>query len=202
MSVYDGLRRSILYGWFTSTRQFRKKFNHCVQDKACFTKADQHPPILFKYHKVKGEIVSILKKQRAASQPLYGTTIQPLIKAIIQKRVPHLLDSTQEKRFKVSIKWTSAFIKRSLNWSYRASTSIADKLPIDSKEQGNMMVQRVAYLSKLHDISPLLVVKSDQIGIHLVPIGGAKTWKKKIQSMCVYMAKKTKKNYYNCIIYK
>ena len=51
------------------------------------------------------------------------------------------------------------------------------------------MSQRIAYLSKLHDISASLVVNSDQICIHLVPTGGAKTWEK---SMCVYMAKRTK----------
>ena len=51
---------------FTSTRQLREKFNHCVQDEACFTKADQHVPILSKYPEVEEEIITILKKQRVA----------------------------------------------------------------------------------------------------------------------------------------
>jgi hypothetical protein len=41
------------------------------------------------------------------------------------------------------------------------------------------MVQRMAYLSKLHDIPPSLVVNSDHTGIHLVPTGGSKTWETK-----------------------
>ena len=158
-----------------------------MQDEACFTKADQHVPILSKYPEVEEEIVSILKKQRATSQSVYGATIQSLIKAIIQKRVPHLFDSTQKKGFKVSIKLRRTFIKRSLNWSYRASTSTANKLSTDWKEQGKIMSQRMAYLSKLHDIPPSLVVNSDQIGIHLVPTRGARTWEKKgSKHVCVH----------------
>ena len=56
------------------------------------------------YHEVEEEIVSTLKKRKATNQPLYDITIQPLIKAIIKKKVPHLLDSTKKKGFKVSIK--------------------------------------------------------------------------------------------------
>ena len=163
-----------------------------MQSEACFTNADQYAPILSKYPEVEEEIISVLKKQRAVDQPLYGTTIQPLIKAIIQKRVTHLLDSTQKKGFKVSINWTRTFIKKSLNWSYRASTSVVGKLPTYWKEQSKMMLQRVAYLSKLHDIPPSLVVNSNQIGIHLVPTRGAKTWEKMVQSMFVCMAKRIK----------
>ena len=186
-NVYDGLRRSTLYGWFTSTRQLREKCSHCVREEVCLTKADQHVPILSKYLKVEEEIIIVLKKQRTAGQPLYGTTIQPLIKAIIQKRVPHLHDSIEKKGFKVSIMWTRTFIKRSLNWTYRASTLAARKLPLDWKEQGDMMSQRIAYFSKLHDIPPSLVVNLDQIGIHLVPTGGARTWEKNdSKHVCVH----------------
>ena len=96
-NVYDGLRRSTLYGWFTSIKQLREKYSHCMQSEVCFTKVDQHAPILSKYPEREQEIVIVLKKQKVVGQPLYGTTIQPLIKAINQKRLPHLLDSTKKK---------------------------------------------------------------------------------------------------------
>jgi hypothetical protein len=150
-----------------------------VQDERYFTKGDQHAPILSKYPEVEEEIISTLKKQRSVGQPLYGTTIQPLIKAIIKKKAPHLLDSTSKTGFNVSIDWTRCFIKRTLNWSYRASTTAAGKLPKDWEDQGKRMAQRVAYLSKLHDIPPSLVVNTDQTGMHLVPTGGSRTWEKK-----------------------
>jgi hypothetical protein len=84
-SVYDGLRRSILYGWFTTFGILREKHQHCMQDHTYFTKCDQRAPILSIYHEVEKNIISTLKKQRTTGQPLYGTIVQPLIKAIITK---------------------------------------------------------------------------------------------------------------------
>jgi hypothetical protein len=165
----------------------REKYKQCVQDETSFTRGEQYTPILSKYPEIEEEIISTLKKQRAVGQPLYGTTIQPLIKAIIKKRAPHLFDSTSKTSFNVSIDWTRCFIKRTLNWSYRASTTAAGKLPKDWEEQGKKMAQRVAYLSKLHDIPPSLVVNTDQTGMHLVPTGGSRTWEKKgSKHICVH----------------
>jgi hypothetical protein len=38
------------------------------------------------------------------------------------------------------------------------------------------MAYQVAYLAKAYNIPPSLVVNSDQINIHLVPIVGERTW--------------------------
>jgi hypothetical protein len=105
--------------------------------------------------------------------------IQPLIKAIISKREPHLLDDSSSNGFRVSINWTREFIKAELNWSYRAATIAAGKLPNDYEEQRMKMAQRCAYLVKIHSIPSELVVNTDQTGIHLVPTRGARTWEKK-----------------------
>jgi hypothetical protein len=92
-SVYDGLRKSTLYGWFIILRILREKYQHCVQDEIYFTKGDQYASILSKYPEI----------EEVVGQPLYKTTIQPLIKAIFKKKVPHLLDSTSKIGFNVSI---------------------------------------------------------------------------------------------------
>jgi hypothetical protein len=102
-----------------------------------------------------------------------------LIKGIIALREPQLLQDPNITGFRVGIDWTRAFIKTELNWSYRASTTAAGKLPHDYEEQGKKMAQRCAYLVKMHNIPPSLVVNTDQTGIHLVPTGGAKTWEEK-----------------------
>jgi hypothetical protein len=102
-----------LYGWLTSTGVLREKYKQCVQDETSFTKANLHAPILSKYCDVKSVIVFILKKQRAAGQPLYRTIVQPLIKAEhYSKESANLLDSNSQTRFKVSIEWTKSFMKK------------------------------------------------------------------------------------------
>jgi hypothetical protein len=102
-----------------------------------------------------------------------------LIKALITLRELHLLQDSNKTGFRVGINWTRAFIKAELNWNYCASTTIAGKLPQDHEEQGKKMAQRCAYLVKIHNIPKSLVVNTDQIGIHLIPTGGARTWEEK-----------------------
>jgi hypothetical protein len=82
--------------------------------------------------------------------------------------------------FHVSYVWTKSFIKSQFNWSYHASTIAIGKLPKDYIElQGKVMAQRCVYLVMVHKILQKLVVSIDQIGIHIVPIGGARTWETK-----------------------
>ena len=95
-----------------------------------------------------------------------------MIKVLIQKREPQLLE---DEKFKVSTKWTRAFVKFELNWSYHAATMVVVKLLDDFELQGLRMALRCAYLIKIHNISKFLIVNSDQLGIHLVPTRGART---------------------------
>jgi hypothetical protein len=117
-----------LYGWFTTSRILGEKFKYCVQDDKRFTIVNQYIPILSKYPRVIKEIVFTFRYLRALWQPLYEMTIQHLIKAIIEKMVPHILDSTSKTSFKVSIEWTRNFIKRTFSWSYKASVMVARNL--------------------------------------------------------------------------
>jgi len=41
------------------------------------------------------------------------------------------------------------------------------------------MAYKAAYLAKAYSIPPALIVNNDQIGVHLVPNGGKKTWEPK-----------------------
>ena len=117
------------------------------------------------------------KEAKGCWSTLVVACIQPLIKTIITKREPHLLESS--KSFRISIPRIRAFLKAELNWSYRASTAIVGKLPTDYKSQGFTMAQRCAYLINVHNIPQELVVNTDQTEIHLVPTRGAKTWETK-----------------------
>lgn len=121
----------------------------------------------------------MLQAHRNAGQPLFASTIRNSIRCLIHKKEPTLLEGDGKTALKVGLAWTRDFVRCNLNWSYRAATGAAKKLPSDWEEQGLQMAQRVAYLVKAHSIPPQLVVNTDQTGIHLVPTGGAHTWAQK-----------------------
>ena len=174
-SVYDKLSKNSMRDWFYSNGELKDTYKRCVEFGTYFAKSAQHCPVLESHPALKEEICTVLKKMMMVGQPLYAICIQPLIKAIILDKAPQILEGTHSTAFRVSYEWTKIFVKSELNWSYRASTTAAGKLPKDFQEQGKAMAQRCAYLVKVHNIPKELVVNSDQTGIHLVPTGGSKT---------------------------
>jgi hypothetical protein len=174
---YQGLTRGTLYNWFTPNGEMRDGVKRFVEVGTYFTKSLQHTPILEDYPHVTTEIVKDLQEHRNVGLLLSIFLVQPIISAVFEKRVPHLLQPTPGRTFKVSKAWTREFIERNLNWSYRAPTIVASKLPADYADQGKTMAHRVAYLMRLYNISKSLVVNFDQTGINLIPIGNSRTWK-------------------------
>ena len=131
--------------------------------------------MLSKFPKLEEEIIEMLNGHREAGQPLFAATVHIVIRTLIYKKEPSLLEHEGKTTFKVSLAWTRDFVCSTLKWSYRAAIGAAKKLPSDWTEQGLKMSQRVAYLVKAHSVPPELVVNIDQMGIHLVPTGGAYT---------------------------
>lgn len=62
------------------------------------------------------------KAQEATSEPLYDTSIQPLIQTKIQRSILKLLNSCS------NIGWIIEWIKDHLNWSYRSFTTTINML--------------------------------------------------------------------------
>jgi hypothetical protein len=86
--VYDALIRDSLHTWIYPNRELKDNYKKCVEFGGYFAKAPQHCPILAPFPLLKEEICKVLKKQREAGQPLFAICIQPLIRAIINKRHP------------------------------------------------------------------------------------------------------------------
>jgi hypothetical protein len=166
-----------LYEWFTPTGELKEDYVYL--GTSAFTGGPQHCPILENYPQLREKIVTILKTHRDVGHPLYASSIQDIIKAIIRKEEPILLSNTSRIGFKVSIDWTRDFVKTKLHWSYRVATTAVQKLPLDWEAQGLKMSQRIAYLIKSYSIPDSMVINTDQTGIHLIPTGGAHTWDKK-----------------------
>lgn len=95
------------------------------------------------------------------------------------KRVLEFLNYESKSRFRISFVWTCNFMKRNLNWNFRKAIRSTQKLPSNWKLQGLLMAQRAAYLVKTHSTSLEMMVNIDQARIHLMPIGGLRTWAEK-----------------------
>jgi len=54
------------------------------------------------------------------------------------------------------------FLNQYMNCSFRTGTIATSKLPSDWKQQGRNMGYIVAYLAKIYDIFPTLMVNNDQ----------------------------------------
>jgi hypothetical protein len=135
--------------------------------------------VLPNHSQLEADIITLLRMHRDVGHLLFGSTVRGLIRTMIQKEAPNLLDNESISGFKVSLPWTQEFVRRNLNWSFRKSTGATRKLPNYWEQQGLQMAQRIAYLVKAYSVSPSLMVNTDQTGIHLIPRGGARTWVEK-----------------------
>jgi hypothetical protein len=78
----------------------------------------------------------------------------------------------------------SIHVKHYMNWTFNVSITSTSKLPLDWEEQGNFTAYHVAHLTKAYSIPPSLVVNSDHINIHLVPIVGEHIWSNLEMTKC------------------
>ena len=101
--------------------------------------------------------------------------IQPILRGMIEAIAPKLIDDTLGG-FSLSMRWTGESVKFYVNWTFRKGTTAASKVPTDWMEQGLNMNYRIAYLVKVYNIPPYLVINSYQTGIHLIPSAGGRTW--------------------------
>ncbi len=132
---------------------------------------EKHFSILETRPELKDELITLLKNMHVARQGLFAPIVQPIIRRIFESRVPDLLkDFTKRRGFKIFLEWTRDFMKYHLNWSYRATTITARKLPLPWEVEGTSMAHQVAYRVKMYNIPPCLVINTNQIGVPLVPI--------------------------------
>jgi hypothetical protein len=114
--VYDHLSKDSRAKWFHPNGENKENYKCYVELGTTFAKFVQHPPKLDAHPGFKEEICKVLKKHKVESKTtLFVVCIQHLIKAIILKQAPHLLEKTHMTKFHVSYSWTKKFIKSQFN---------------------------------------------------------------------------------------
>jgi hypothetical protein len=74
---------------------------------------------------LKEEFQSLLQNINASGQALLGPIIQPIIHGFFEHITLELLTNS----FKVTLPWARHFMKATLGWSYRSTTTTITKLP-------------------------------------------------------------------------
>jgi len=80
----------------------------------------------------------MLQKMREAGQGLSTTTMQPILRGMIEAKALELIREGNGG-FLVTRKRTRQFMKQFMNWSFRILTTTASKLPPNWEEQGRNM---------------------------------------------------------------
>jgi len=105
---------------------------------------------------MRDEFMSLLQKNKAFGQALFGPIVQPIIQGFLELKTPKLLSGS----FKVSLDWSRKFMKTKLGWLLKATTIAIAKLPSHWKYQRIEMVHRVAYLVKTYNVLTSLMINT------------------------------------------
>jgi hypothetical protein len=106
--------------WFTKTEELKDGTKQAIfKETTTYTGGIQHAYVLSSHRELEEEIITLLKAHREAGQPLFASTMRNLIRTLIQKREPNLLNFESPSEFRISLEWTRDFGRTNLNWSFR-----------------------------------------------------------------------------------
>ncbi|QRV92686.1 hypothetical protein RhiJN_20704 [Ceratobasidium sp. AG-Ba] len=124
---------------------------------------------------VVASIVILLTNMRNAGAIITMAVAQSVVLAFIRTEAPELLDNP---KFKCSRKFVRRILCDKLDWSWRAVTQAAQKLPADWEQQCLDFAHRLTWNIAMNNIPPELVINADQTGVSYLGTG-SRTWEVK-----------------------
>jgi hypothetical protein len=123
---FDLLRHSTIDGWFDDNHNLKPEYQEKFNDYGESTNPRNAgaKSKLFPYPELEKEIINRLIKTRETGVVMRIRNIRIIMRALIQKHQPQLLEE-----FKLSKRWISTFVRSKLNWRTRRKTTAASKLP-------------------------------------------------------------------------
>lgn len=143
---YAHLTHTTILGWFHHGELLPHLQNQLAANQAPRGKGPA--PAFAAAPAVEQQIVTTLCQLREAGTPLNSRIIRLIMRAIISKEMPALLDTLS-----LSQQFISAWVRSTLQWTWRARTTAASKLPADWEAQGIQMSMRIAANMALHKVS-------------------------------------------------
>ncbi|KAJ2934644.1 hypothetical protein H1R20_g2448, partial [Candolleomyces eurysporus] len=119
--------------------------------------------ILSKHPEVVDEIKAKLEGLRKSGVPVGRLLARSVILAIVQEKIPTLLDI-----FKCSESFVGQFLSSVMGWSLRHGTRAAAHLPDDAHAVCERAFYRLVHLIHFYDIPPGLIINMDQTGVYIL----------------------------------
>lgn len=172
--VFNALSPSTVHAWFDSkTHELKPRTQQLRSNAEAYSRVGVggRPRVLDEFPAVEQQLKRQLFALREGGVTMHMSTVKCIVKVLV---AAHQLSD----RLKVSRTWLRHWIRDTMDWSWRASTTAAGKLPADWRDRGTLLAKRVAVDMQQHHIHESLVINADQTGMQMCP-GAARTFEKR-----------------------
>ena len=145
---YDRLSHSTLHSWYDKENKLHERFRLRLDGMQERIRGNGPPSAFEKDPTLEAAIMSTLTSMRDKGAAINCNIIRWVMQALIQQSRPEMLE-----QFSLSKAFISRWAHDRLNWTWRAKTTAASKLPNDWESQGVLMAQRIAARMEMSKVS-------------------------------------------------
>ena len=138
--VFDGLNPSTVHAWFDSkTHKLKPRTQQLRSNAEAYSRVGVggRPRVLDEFPAVEQQLKRHLLTLREGGVTMHMAMVKCIVKTLV---AGHQLSD----RLKVSRTWLRHWVSDTMDWSWRASTTAAGKLPADWRDRGTLLAKRVA----------------------------------------------------------
>jgi hypothetical protein len=172
--VFDALNPSTVQQWFdTTTHQLTERVQQLRSNAERYSRigVGGRPRVLDEFPAVEEAIKVQLRRLRDGGVTMHLSTVKCVMFSILSQH-----ELSQE--LKLSRRWLQNWIGTVMDWTWRATTTAANKLPSGWRDHGAALAKRMAVDMEQHRIHESLVINADQTGLQLCP-GARRTYEKR-----------------------
>jgi hypothetical protein len=147
---FDRLSHSTVSSWFNDSNKLTAKHQQELDEGAASQTSLGPCSALLSVPRAEEQICDTLLQMREAGIPVNTSIVRWVMQAILEDKHPEVLEKLQLSQSFIS-RWVSS--QQRLQFSWRARTTTASKLPPDWEDQGILMAKRIAAAIHLHKVS-------------------------------------------------
>jgi hypothetical protein len=184
--VFNTLNPSTVQQWFdATTHRLTERVQQMRSNAERYSRIGVagRPRVLDEFPEVEEAMKTQLRELREGGVTMHLTTVKCVVSSIL---VQHELG----QNLKLSRRWLQNWIATVMDWSWRAATTAANKLPSGWRDHGAALAKRIAVDMEQHKIHEALVINADQMGLQLCP-GARRTFEKRAPSAWLWQATTT-----------